>query len=233
MSRDLLGAVVAFAIPVVFLAILYRAIRGPLTHLGVVATPDRPVAFGYKCGWLAVCAASTDEVVDALAPTRRTPCNWATGIARIYGGLGSKDLFVTPPVDGWVFVVGTRLDDAAQLDLVARLSRALDQEVFGFASHRGVSFAAWVRAAQGEIVRAWGIADGQRLYDQGPLTAAERALDISFDEEPSEDDDERWSRQSHEATVIALARAWSRDPTTLDAVTAMGTGTLITLPKPS
>lgn len=229
MSRDLLGVIVAFALPLAFLAILYRLYRGPLTHIGVRATPDRPARFGYKCGWLAVRASSVDEVVLALGPKRRTPCNWATGIGRVYGNIGNEDVFVTPPVDGWVFVVGGRLDDVSRLDTVARLSRVLDREVFGFATHRGVSYAAWVRAERGEIVRAWAIVDGKRIYDRGPVTEAERALDISFDEEPSEEDDERWERQSHESTVIALSGTWTRDPTTLDEVEELGVGVLVTV----
>jgi hypothetical protein len=214
-------------VPAALALLVWRWWRGPLTRAGLDATPDRPRGFGYKCTWLAVRADSAEEVARALALGTPVPCNWASGFARVFGAIGARGVFVTPPVEGWVFAIGVPIDDDDALDTMAELSAALGRPVHAFGSHRGVSAASWIVAEDGSVRRAWGIADGERIFDRGEVTPEERALDISFDAEPSGDDDERWSRQSDESTVIALAAAWTRDPTTLDAVETPGVGLLL------
>ncbi len=226
MSRDLFALGFALTLVGVPAFVVWRWWRGPLTRAGVDATPDRPRGFGYKCQWLAVQARSADEVVAALDVRAPVPCNWESGFARVFGAIGGTEVFVTPPVDGWVFVLNFPLEDAASPAAVARIAAKLGRTVHGFGSHRGVSLATWVVADGGAVRRAWCVGDGQRVFDVGDPTPEELALDISFDAEPAHDDDDRWSRQSDEATVIALATAWTRDPTTLDAVETTGVGVL-------
>ncbi|MDP1828094.1 MAG: hypothetical protein Q8L48_32765 [Archangium sp.] len=76
--------------------------------------PDRPRAFGYKCWWLAVRAGSAAEVVDALVAVggvkRAVLCNWESGFARTFGAIGSRVVFITPPVKGWCFVLSQSLE---------------------------------------------------------------------------------------------------------------------------
>ncbi|GHT00739.1 hypothetical protein AGMMS50296_9050 [Alphaproteobacteria bacterium] len=69
---------------------------------------DCPVAFGYKCAWLAFPTEQTAEVVKAVEFKQMSKANWQTGIDAAYG-YESKIAFVTPPVQGWTFVVGTIL----------------------------------------------------------------------------------------------------------------------------
>jgi hypothetical protein len=85
-----------------------------------------------------------------------------------------------------------------------------------------------VVADRGAVTRAWCTADGETIYDLGAVTPDERALGISFDP-PGEDDDDDRVGASHESTVIALAKAWTRDPTTLEAVTTEGLGAVVRL----
>lgn len=224
---DLVPVLAAIGLPLAAFGIVYRLLHGPFTTANVSAVPDRPQAFGYKSSWLAIQASSSDEIAGALGPKRRTPCNWASGFERVFGSPLAGASFVTPPVQGWTFVIGPQLESEGSLERLAELSRTLGRPVYGFATHRVVSLAVWVVAEEGRITRAWGIADGTRLFDRGEITPEERALDISFDEDPSEEDDERWGRQSDEATVIALARAWSTDPTTLEEHTELGVGVLL------
>jgi hypothetical protein len=206
--------------------------RGPLTFLGVKTAPDRPRAFGYKSTWLAVKAASADEVVQALRAAglagRSAAANWESGFERAYGPIGGRTAFVSPPVDGWVFVLNAPLERREDLDRIAKLSGQLGRPVYGFGSHRGVGAALWVVADGGAVRRAWCVADGETIYDVGAVTPEEQALDISFGE-PTEPDDERAERASDEATVIALAKAWTRDPTTLEQVTTEGVGAVVRL----
>jgi hypothetical protein len=227
MSRDALALSFSMGTVGFALALLWRWWRGPVTRLGLDATPDRPKSFGYKCTWLTVKASSAEEVADELGYDAPARCNWASGFERAFGAIGSKEVFVTPPVDGWVFVLGFPLsDDEDAFDAVGTLSSVLGRPVYAFGSHRGVSAALWGFAEGGVVKRAWSVSDGQVLISEGPVTPEERALDIDFSREP-QPNDEAWSRQSHEATVVALAKAWTRDPTTLDEVSEPGVGVLL------
>lgn len=231
MSRDafaLTFAVVCIAVP---LLAGWWVWRRPFLTASLDSTPDEPRSFGFKCWWIAVKASGASQVAQALQQLELAsplgPCNWACGLERASVGVGSRLAFVTPAVDGWVFVVNWPAEAPADLEHLGRLSTKLGHPVFGFGSHRGVSAASWCIAEGGRIKRAWGRADGQTLYDVGVATGDERALDISFAPAPAHDDDERWERNAHESTVIALASKWTRDPTTLDAVKTPGVGLLL------
>lgn len=204
-----------------------------MTSLWVNAQPDRPRAFGYKCQWLAMKATSADEVFAALlaigAAKRPVPCNWESGLRRVYGAVGTREIFITPPVNGWCFVVDRPMGLHRSLEVIARLGRKWARPLYGFGSHRGVDHACWIALEPDKAKRAWCRSGGRIVYDLGDVTPAERALDLSFAEEREHVDDERWERSCHESTVIALARAWSLDPTTLDEVTQVGVGVLARL----
>jgi hypothetical protein len=67
-------------------------------------TPDKPK--GFKVLWFAVKAADPASVLDALEFGERTPANWASGLATVYG---DQWVFASPPVSGWILVVGLPL----------------------------------------------------------------------------------------------------------------------------
>ena len=76
--------------------------------------PDRPASFGYKMAWLAIRSRNTDAVLDALNLTSAVRCNWKSGIGTVYDHhLGNDHIFVSPPVNGWTFVVGLALPHPA------------------------------------------------------------------------------------------------------------------------
>jgi hypothetical protein len=185
------------------------------------------LSFGYKCTWLAVRASSADQVVDALRECgqirKARPCNWQCGFEQAVWPVMSRKLFVSPPVRGWVFVLNYDVDP----DRVAALGARLGRPVYGFGSHRGVSAALWVVVEAGSVKRAWSTSDGEIVYNRGPVTPEEAALDISFAPDVATEDDERWSRASNEATVMALAAAWTLDPTSLEAHQEAGVGSLV------
>jgi hypothetical protein len=229
MSRDALGLTFALGVVLFVLALGWRWWRGPARRPGVDVTPDRPISFGPKSSWLAVRAASADEVAHALGYERPTRANWNVGFERAFGSVGVKECFITAPVDGWVFVVNHAVADEGSLETIAALARRLERPVYGFASHRARSEAAWVVADGQAITRAWSVSGGQVVYERGAVTPEERALQISFAREP-DPGDEAWKRQHDEHTVLALAKAWTRDPTTLAAVTQLGVGVLVRRP---
>src|SRR3954470_20342089 len=68
---------------------------------------DIGAGFGNKIGWMAICSASPSDVIARLdiRDARRTL--WRQGIDAAYGGHRTGVVYVTPPIDGWVIVVGT------------------------------------------------------------------------------------------------------------------------------
>src|SRR5690348_11756406 len=70
-------------------------------------TPDKPRSFGYKVSWFAVKASDADSVLDAIEFEEARPASWASGLAAAYASQRSDPwVFTSPPVSGWVFVVG-------------------------------------------------------------------------------------------------------------------------------
>lgn len=228
MSRDALTfAVLCAAVP---LLAGWWVWRRPFLAASLDNTPDLPRAFGSTCWWLAVQASGAAEVAQALQQLELGsplgPCNWACGVERAHRGTGSRLAFVTPAVEGWVFVINWPADSERDLEPLARLSAVLRRPVFGFGSHAADKSASWCIAEGGRLKRAWGRAQGRTLYDLGVETGDERALDLSL-AATAAPDDERWQRAAHESTVIALAARWTRDPTTLEAVKTPGVGLLL------
>ena len=72
--------------------------------------PDRPCGFGSDMAWIAVKANDPMAVLATLGIATATPANWNSGIGTVYAPtLGERHVFVSPPVEGWVFVVSQAL----------------------------------------------------------------------------------------------------------------------------
>ena len=193
---------------------------------GVDEAPDRPVAFGYKIAWLAVHTHRAEEVIDALPISDLRRANWRTGIDAAYGGA----TFVSPPVNGWVFVISSSLPelgcDEESLRKWSTLTQSLAErfdDVQYFATHRIVDYHAWARLIQGKERRAFAYLGerGETLVDRGTQTAAEEELGHAFFDErsPEAESDAYWEREDlafpDEENVTQVAGKWSIDPTTL------------------
>jgi hypothetical protein len=96
-----------------------------------------PSTFGYKTAWFAVRSTNTMAVAQALQLQNTTPANWEYGVWHAVESDGM--LFVTPPVDGWVLAVGTRLlfgaDDNHSSQRMVEWSKQFGEAQF-FASMR-------------------------------------------------------------------------------------------------
>jgi hypothetical protein len=138
-------------------------------------TPDEPEPFGFKVSWFAVKAPDPASVLDALELGEATPANWASGLEAAYGQSHKDDpwVFISPPVGGWVLVVGfslpyptieTHHDIGERFDvLFSRLMKRFDDVQF-FGSYRVVGFVAWARALNGKPVRVFAFADEVMAY---------------------------------------------------------------------
>jgi len=151
-------------------------------------TPDKPQPFGYKVSWFAVKASNTSAVLNALEFGVATPANWASGLAASSFGASRSDpwVFASPPVSGWVLVVGFWLPYPASIEpqrgfgrkfdvLFSRLMKQFEDVQF-FGSYRVVDFAAWARALKGKSVRMFAYAEGEVFANVGEQTPEEAKL---------------------------------------------------------
>ena len=186
------------------------------------ATPSFPVSFGYKIQWLAVKTSEGERLLMQLNKKNRQVfrTNWHAGVDGSYEGY----CFISPPIDGWTFVLNPNLGNLSDKDtrsFLTSLSNEFGEAQF-FGSHRIVSYAAWARFVNGELIRAFSIADGQIDMDAGDLTALE---DRYIEEEKKamsiEDLNHYKVKGFHsilggENQVMEMAGLWSINPQKLD-----------------
>ena len=199
--------------------------QAPRVEPNMTDTPraDRPVPFGYKIAWYAVRTTDVRAVAKAVGLRRERPASWAEGIEAAH----ESETFVTPPVNGWVFVVSStlaeRISEQKPWTQLIALSSPFG-EAQAFCSHRVVDLHVWAKALKGHLVRAYGYLgeSGETIFDTGDQSAEERALGFRFfDERSSEaNDDAYWGRSDlsypDEDSVMAIARRWSLAPVDLD-----------------
>ena len=168
--------------------------------------------------WLAIKTQDIARVQEALGLCNPTPCTWVEGMGR----MGDRKLFVSPPLDGWILVVGQGLPDPADdidrfYHFIMRLGNSLGAVQF-FCSNRVLNHHAWVRAENNRIYRAYAWA-GETLWNEGEMTAAERDLGLrcfEYGEQPSVFPFS--AREAHFANaekVSMLAARWSLDPSAI------------------
>ncbi|MEU8812932.1 hypothetical protein [Actinoplanes sp. NPDC048796] len=187
---------------------------------------DVMVGFGGKQAWLAVRSepgADRDpgRVIDALGLRDLGSVPWRDGIDLAH--LTDDRVAVTPPLPGardtaWVLVAGRWLiRPGTPVDVIA-LSAELGTEVQFFATHRVTELHRWQRAAEGELIRAFGYVGqtGEVTSWHGDPDPAEREAGLPG--ELTEDT----TVLVGEKDVLSVARAWSIDPTTLTGRPAPG-----------
>lgn len=192
---------------------------------------DRPIGFGYKMSWLAIRCDAASEVVQALSLSHVHAVTWRKGIDSVYGSMRDRDVLVTPPVDGWVLVVGWWVGGDGSEALVGSMSRRFG-EAQAFYTHRVSEAHGWMCAQNGRVTRSFAVGDGvEILDDRGDRTPVENTFDWTsylasvnsegHDETASHDDDDQlWSPD--EEAVMQVASAWSVNPTTLGERQALG-----------
>jgi len=192
------------------------------------AAPDHPRPFGYKTCWYAVKSTDSNAVARALHLQDARSASWAEGLASAEG----SEVFVAPPVAGWVLIVGSELGASLSTnapswnELIALSSKF--GEAQAFCTHRVVELHVWAKAVAGDLVRAHGYLgeSGETLFDVGEETADERDLGFKFFDERSPDasNEAYWERSDlsfpDEESVMSLARRWSLAPIELNESSA-------------
>jgi hypothetical protein len=173
-------------------------------------------AFGQPTRWLAVKTSNPATVLAALHLHHPTSCSWEEGMAEAR----DDKLFISPPVSGWVLVVGSSLPEPAEdpdrcFHFLTALSRKLGHMQF-FTASRVVNYHGWVLLDKGRVFRAYAWA-GETLWNQGPVTAAEKdlgmlCLEYASDKNPFTI---REALAANSEKVNQLAARWSVDPASI------------------
>lgn len=193
--------------------------------------PDKPVPFGYRMSWLAVRTSDMRALIGALGMPLVQRANWNTGLGTVYHpSFGETHIYVTPPVNGWMFVVGLALPQPLgpgfadkTTPLLLRLA-AIFPEVQYYSSCPALDFYAWARFKGGKLLRAFAINDEGVVWDAGKPTKEEQGLGLRMFEprkgRRKKDAEAEMPSYPTEAHVLHLASCWSLDPTSLSGAKA-------------
>lgn len=177
----------------------------------------RAARFQRPALWLAIRSRNLLAVQEALGLNNPKPCTWTEGIA------SEQKLFIAPPLNGWILVVGAGLPNPSDdVDNCFRflhdLSRKLGHVQF-FHANRVLSEHAWVRMEAGRVVRAYAWA-GKTQWNQGVKTPAELELSLKCFHYLEAPERNSFAQAEILATntekVSLLAGRWSLDPATID-----------------
>ncbi|MEO5804447.1 MAG: hypothetical protein ABIR24_13055 [Verrucomicrobiota bacterium] len=177
----------------------------------------RESLFGQPCRWLAIKGHNPAAVQAALHLHAPMPCSWEEGLIEAR----ERKLFISPPVYGWILVVGSSLPDPTEdvdecFHFLTNLSRKLGQIQF-FSTNRVLNHHAWALIDKGRVFRAYAWA-GETLWNQGPPTAAERDLKLGLFDYASGavGFEQKEMLASNAERVPLLASRWSVDPASID-----------------
>ena len=177
--------------------------------------PFIPFLFDRPSRWLAIRCNNIVKVQNALHLHNPVPCSLTEGFAK----LSERKLFVSPPVKGWILVVGNGLPDAHEdsdklFHFLMGIARELGSVQF-FSANRVLNHHCWVRIENNRVYRAYAWA-GETLWNEGEITAAEKELELKcYDYCDNPLPYPFTARDSHVANtdkVMQLASRWSVDP---------------------
>lgn len=179
-----------------------------------------PFLFDRPTKWMAIKSSHLSRVQKALGLRNAAPCSWAEGFGRV----AETRLFLSPPVQGWVIVVGAGLPEPGDdIDKLFHFLRGIAQEIGAvhyFYADRVFHHHAWIRMENEDVVRAYAWAD-ETLWNQGDLTGAERFLEVKcfeYGEAPLPYPfSTRESVAANCEKVLQLAARWSIDPMALNS----------------
>jgi hypothetical protein len=131
-----------------------------------------------------------------------------------------KEVFVAPPIQGWVSIVGFAVGDFEAQDSSAAAKRRIQmvtshfKSACAYATNRVVEYHQWIRATDHKIDRCFAYLGerGEVLCNEGKVTDAERHL--SFGGKPPSE----W--EPDERDVMTVAHGWSYDPSNLSSTSA-------------
>lgn len=214
-----------------FLFFLYAGVRPWVMTLlrDPALAPDGPEPFGAGNAWLAIQTVDIDQVIAILGLHEVAACNWQSGLSVAEDpDYSNAYVFVTPPVDGWTFVVGMALPHPAGRDYTDQcLSLQLSlgktfRDVQYFYACPILDLVAWSRFSDAKLRRSFAWGDEGIIWNKGALTSAERALGLKVFPTtstttlppPANDIDEDERGYPEPEHVLRMAASWSVNPET-------------------
>jgi hypothetical protein len=182
-----------------------RSLRGP--------------AFRHQARWLAIRGTDPNQVQAVLQLHHPTLCSWEQGLHAVRG----ERLFIAPPVNGWILVMGPVLPDPADdvdacFCFILELSRRLGHVQY-FSFDRSAKSHAWAAASGGTILRAYAWA-GKTLWNQGQMTRDELTLGVRCQDYAADAARRPAGRvdpfRMNTERVPLLAARWSLNPIAID-----------------
>lgn len=181
-----------------------------------------PSPFGYKTAWFAIHSEDMNTVAASLGLQNIQSASWEYGV---WHAVETDDyqIYVTPPVKGWILSVGVPIlyeADGNAIERMVALSRQFGEVQF-FASMRVSSAYMWACASKGKLRRWFYEGDGTRRV-QGEETAGEKELNLRFFDASSPESKQPgyWQRNDlqypEEEHVLQVAAKWSVNPMNLD-----------------
>lgn len=176
----------------------------------------QPVDFGENIGWFIVHSYSVETILGCLDIVDEEPVFWADAIGKINGqeaGLDKQYLFISPEVDGWMFVVSKLLmekgDDESFLmsDFVSRLSVVFG-EVQAFANNGQGDYYHWIKAQDGSLENCFAYSALKK-----EIYCNTGTYDLPSLEKPED--------------VLKVAEGWSINPENLSQYESRGTGYIV------
>jgi hypothetical protein len=222
LAAALVGALVSFV-----LSSILRRHWLARRHGANEIDPALVETFNAPARWLAIRADSADPVREALGLEYARPCVWSAALHTPF----EPRLFIAPPVNGWVLVMGCDVPDPqADVDefflFLSRLSARLGTVRF-FQRNPRVEHHGWAALKDGQVERAY-VWCGAVLWNQGGMTREEQRLGmVCLPYGAALDDlDAAGVEVLGENTdrVLRLADRWSLNPLTVRAGALAGTG---------
>lgn len=193
--------------------------------LHIDAKPDLPEPL-YSLSWMAIRTEDHHEVAKEIKLLNMRPCNWtsANELTLKYGSI----VFVSPPVNGWVFVAGNLPFEASTesskdpfLKWMCKLSEKFSDVQF-FSEDNSMPYATWSWCQRGSIKRAYAFRtdpDCSILWNVGSNTEAEgkqgyRFGLTHFEGEVKREDYHKWL--PYEEATEEIAASWGLCPSGLN-----------------
>ncbi|MFT7616273.1 MAG: hypothetical protein ACI8Y7_001102 [Candidatus Woesearchaeota archaeon] len=199
---------------------------GVALYILIVKKRTKPVSFGYKHMWLAIRTKNTKKVIEVLGLKNGVPTYWKDGVDEDL----FETVFVSPPVVGWTFVIGSLPGiNESKLSEVKKTLLDLGEyfiDVQFFVTHRVSEYHSWSRVVKKKFIRGYAFLGEsmQVLWDVGKPTEEEVKLEMNFSDITKDTNSDK--KLPTEDDVIKLAGAWSIDPTTLENEKSKGKGYL-------
>ena len=178
-----------------------------------------PSVFSRPRTWLAVRSRNPEDVARSMGLGDLHLCACAEALAEPDAGR----LFVSPPINGWVVVMGYPLPDAGEdIDACYRFLADMSERlghVQYFHGNPELGHHAWAKLIERQGVRAYAWT-GETTWNQGKPTLAEEKTGMScFDYLAAGDDDsyQQWETVGANVDRLpVLASIWSVDPAVLE-----------------